>query len=389
MPVKNLKLFIIAFSVLLLVFLASSCGKTEIVLPSVNDVTDLTGNAAEGSSDIVLDNTTCTHSGYSEKVIKEATCSSAGYKAMCCDKCGAEKEGSKMILPLLPHTANEATCTEDSVCSSCGKILVLKYGHFEVFEVVTAATCTTEGIERKICHRCGKYEDIIISSSHELDDSVLAVADGNVGSKCVKCNAVVGYAEQEPLLYLQFEDSSELAKYPSFTFTYPNTVSGAAKPSKDVWMGYDVDTVKSYSKYMIAFDFKLTADGHPEKGESLFTLIGGVNHKLEKPGTKQNWVWAIKYYESEGVVATVMQGFNGTNSFKVNKNEWYSFVGIVDNAAKEMKVYINGTYIGKRAIHDYEDQAYGGAFSMRMYDAMPVNGTSDPMFDNLKIVELK
>ena len=154
-------------------------------------------------------------------------------------------------------------------------------------------------------------------------------------------------------------------------------------------MGYDVDKIKSLPLYMISFDFKLMADGHATKGESIFTYIGGITHNIEKPGTKQEWVWAFKYYESNGIVSTVMQGFTDSNSIKVEKGEWINFIGIVDNATRQLKVYINGTYIGARTIHDYSNPEFGGAFCMRLYDAVPVNGTSVPLFDNFKIVEIK
>ena len=164
---------------------------------------------------------------------------------------------------------------------------------------------------------------------------------------------------------------------------------GAADPKGNVWIGYDVDKIKSLSKYVVSFDFCLTADGLADKGESIFTFVGGVTYKVEKPGTKQDWVWAVKYFESDGVISTAMKGFNSSNSYAVNKGTWYSFVCIVDNNARELSVYIDGTYIGKRTLSDYGDPAFGGAFSMRLYDAVPVNGTSCPVFDNFKIAEIK
>ena len=50
-----------------------------------------------------------------------ATCE----KALSCSKCGAEKEGEEA----LGHTANDATCTEASVCSVCEKKLADALGH--------------------------------------------------------------------------------------------------------------------------------------------------------------------------------------------------------------------------------------------------------------------
>lgn len=325
---------------------------------------------------------------FSEKTVIASTCSVAGKKAMQCS-CGEIQEGSEKLLPLTAHNAKEATCTEDSVCADCGKVLVLKYDHFFIDTVVTEAGCNSDGLSRSACHRCGLSSDTVIPKQHDLDDSKLIVSGGNVGSKCLKCGEVSGYTEQEPLILLQFEDSGEAAKYPDFTFTYPTTSEGAAYPGKAIWMGYNVDKIKALPQYMITFDFKLNSSGLVDKGESVFTLIGGVTYKSEKPGTKQDWVWAFKYFESAGVVSTVMQGFNDSNSIKVEKGKWHNFVGIVDNTTREIKVYINGTYIGARAVHDYNNADFGGAFCMRFYDAVPVNGTSDPMFDNFKIAEIK
>lgn len=329
---------------------------------------------------------------YHETVITASTCSTAGKKAMQCS-CGETEQGSEMILPLAAHNANKATCTEDSICSDCGKLLVERYGHFIIDSVVSEADCTNDGLSRSTCNRCGVTSDTVIPKQHKIDASRLVSDGGVVGNKCTVCGEVSGFAEEAPFIFLQFEDLSEAEKYSDFQFAYPVTTTdggdGAAYPHKAIWMGYDVDKVKSFEKYVISFDFKLTADGLADKGESIFTLIGGVTYKSEKPGTKQDWGWAIKYYEKSGVVATVMQGFNDSNSIKVNKGEWNSFVGIVDNVAHEISVYINGSFIGKRNIHDYNDAAYGGAFCMRFYDASPVNGTSDPMYDNFKIAEIR
>lgn len=388
---KKFRIIITVLALLCLVLALASCGDVsgEITADGtdasdVTDVADPTGNDRDGDH---------VHTTYSEAVITPSTCSVAGKTALRCDGCGEIKEESEMLLPLAPHNANEATCTEDSVCADCKKVLVKKYEHFIIDSVAKEATCTEEGIARSACYRCGMVNDTVIPAQHQLDTSKLISANGSVGSRCIACGEVDGYKEEAPIIYLQFEDASEVSDYPGFVFNYPKTAADsggfAAYPGAAIWMAYDVDRVKAMDKYVVSFDFKLNATGHESKGESMFTFIGGVTYKSEKPGTKQDWGWAFKYYETAGVVATVLQGFNDSNSIKVNKGEWISFVGLVDNTTREISVYINGSFIGKRTIHDYNDAAYGGAFCMRFYDASPVNGTSDPMFDNFKIAEIK
>ena len=385
---KLTKFFLVIISLLCLALLLVSCGGTN------DETASGTTNTADATeSPVIVQDGNHTHTTYSQAVITPSTCSVAGKTALCCDGCGEIKEGSEMLLPLAPHNANEATCTEDSVCADCKKVLVKKYEHFFVDSVVKEATCTEEGLARSACHRCGASTDTVVPATHQLDMSKLVSTNGSVGNMCLKCGEVEGYKEEAPIIYLQFEDSSEASNYPDFTFNYPKTYIDngdyAAYPGAAIWMGYNVDKIKVMEKYVVSFDFKLNAVGHESKGESIFTFIGGVTYKSEKPGTKQDWGWAFKYYEPAGVVATVMQGFNDSNSIKVNKGEWINFVGIVDNTTRELSVYINGSFIGKRTVHDYNDPAYGGAFCMRFYDATPVNGTSDPMFDNFKIAEIK
>ena len=353
----------------------------------------VTDASADGdSTDEIVDNVDNDHvHSYSEKLLTEATCSTVGRKANTCS-CGEVEEGSETIIPFTAHKANEATCSEASVCSECGKVLADSFEHIMIDTVVTEATCTENGLNRSQCYRCGIFEETVVTASHELDETKLVLGEGKLGSVCVKCGDIAGYTEKEVCINLEFEDPSEASAYPDFPLYYPaiemDGGSSVAHPSKDVWMGYDVEKLRSFSKYAISFDFKLTADGLLDKGESLFTFIGGVTYKVQKPGTKTEWNWAVKYFESDGVVATVMKGFNDKNSYKVEKGVWYNFIGIVDNSTHELSVYINGVNIGKKTLHDYNDAGFGGAFCMRLYDAMPVNGTSDPMFDNFRISEI-
>lgn len=374
------KIFILMLICVCLIAVLVSCDEKE----SNSDKIETKPSASDTESGEIAEHT---HS-FKEAIVREATCSASGIKANQCS-CGEVEEGSETLLPFLPHSASEATCEADSVCTECGKILVEKYDHVMVETVLSEASCTDDGVMRSACFRCGKSNDTVIPASHELDMSHLSAANGKIGSKCIKCGEIAGYTEEAPLLFLEFEEPAEAEKYSTFTFTYPAVVDGVAYPQGNVWIGYDVDKIKTLPKYVVSFDFCLTADGLTDKGESIFTFIGGVDYKLAKPGTKQDWVWAIKYFESNGSVSTVMSGFNDSNSYKVEKGTWYNFIGIVDNATRELSVYIDGTYIGKRTLSDYNNEAFGGAFSMRIYDAVPVNGTSSPKFDNLKIAEIK
>ena len=112
----------------------------------------------------------CRNCGHAETRIAEAAGHDFGEVLPCeegvvCIKCGA-------AMPTVPHTCatrgKEATCTEsgytETYCTVCGKVIGERtesaaLGHdFGEWETDIAATCVAEGVEKRVCSRCGAEE---------------------------------------------------------------------------------------------------------------------------------------------------------------------------------------------------------------------------------------
>lgn len=112
----------------------------------------------------------CRNCGHAETRIAEAAGHDFGEALPCeegvvCIKCGA-------AMPTVPHTCatrgKEATCTEsgytETYCTVCGKVIgdrteSAALGHdFGEWETDIAATCVAEGVEKRVCSRCGAEE---------------------------------------------------------------------------------------------------------------------------------------------------------------------------------------------------------------------------------------
>ena len=100
-----------------------------------------------------------------------ATCEEEGTEARSCKSCGTVE---KRVVPATGHSvvdvsAKAADCTQDgyeayAYCSECGeeiipKVTVAALGHdFGEWETDIAATCVAEGVEKRVCSRCGAEE---------------------------------------------------------------------------------------------------------------------------------------------------------------------------------------------------------------------------------------
>ena len=128
----------------------------------------------------------------------EPTCTVEGARVRRCE-CG-ETETEK--IPVVMHTATEATCKEESVCEVCGEVLGAKLEH-----TATEATCTKESV----CEICGevlgpKLEHTVVKATctewaycsvceEKLGDAPEHVWDDPTcteGMICLGCGAVQG-----------------------------------------------------------------------------------------------------------------------------------------------------------------------------------------------------
>ena len=161
----------------------------------VNEVVEATGHSVVYVPAKAAD---CTHDGYEayaycsvcgEEIIPKvaiaalghdygewetdiaATCEEEGSETHSCKICGTVE---KRVVPATGHSvvdvsAKAADCTQDgygayAYCSECGeeiipKVTVAALGHdFGEWETDIAATCVAEGVEKRVCIRCGISE---------------------------------------------------------------------------------------------------------------------------------------------------------------------------------------------------------------------------------------
>ena len=359
--------------VLVLALAMVACGGTADDTTIPTDVTSGTDTPADPSAH--------THS-YVEAVTVEPTCTSLGKKVMKC-ACGEIEEGSEMPLPFAEHNANAATCTEDSVCATCGKLLVEKYGHLYVDSVVTAASCTIEGLAKSECHRCGDSTETRIAAGHDFDLENITVSKGTVGSKCKKCGETANFAEKSVLLKLDFDKGeAEFADYPAYKITKPEGMkfeNSALQTNGALWFKYSGSIIPANAKLLVSFDLKLTANGLTHRGESIFSFVSR---------TASNYSWLLKYYEADGVLSTAGGSFNSSNSVPAKIGQWYNVTSIIDTATNKASVYVDGKYIGAVEIPNHTDAKYKDNFELRFFDVAS-NGVSMPYFDNFKFVVLQ
>ena len=211
--------------------------------------------------------------------------------------------------------------------------------------------------------------------------SKITVSNGSVGSTCTKCGTTANFAEGTPILKLDFENADELANYPAFKKTGSNPVyaNGSARMGGAFLLDYDAKVISSIPKLLLSFDFQMVDEGQTNRGESIFSFLSTI-------GGSTSYNWIVKYYEADHVLSTADGGHNAANSVPAERGKWYNCTAIIDTATNEINVYIDGVNIGVRTLTNHSAD---GSFRLRIYDAMPGNGTSNPMFDNLKLVEIK
>lgn len=367
-----MKKILITLFVLVLAFALVACGNSDETTLS-DDGTDPVVTPGPGDEHV---------HNFVETVTLAPTCTSLGKSAKQC-ACGLTEEGSEMPLPFAVHNANEVSCTEDSVCKTCGKMLVEKYGHNYIETVVTVASCTSTGETTTKCGRCGLVgETKVIPAGHDFDLNALVISKGAVNATCKKCGTTANFVEgATPFFKLDFDSAAEIDALTNFKVTKPNNITyadGAGKIEGALWLEYPAEFITSVPKFVLSFDFKLTQTGLTHRGESIFSFVAG--------GSAYNWL--VKYYEADKVLSTSDGARNENNSVPAELNKWYNLTAIVDTATNNINVYIDGVSLGTRQLPDHTNATYGGKFELRFFDGKS-NGVSTPIFDNFKMIEIK
>ena len=260
-----------------------------------------------------------------------ATCQMRGYRKETCKICG--KVVVNTAYPKSACTpAAAATCTEDSICTVCGKVAEAAKGH-DFDETTVAATCNAEGSVSKSCKVCGETETVSIpkldhvlgtvteevapadcstpgykkgtctlcnqevtveiGASHAIKVGTKDVAaftmnaDGSFTATCTACKKEVTLTAKENLFALDFDEvdiKTELATLENaelFAITDASNAEGVCKTEGDRTV---LSTANTNTKGAVFLDF----DG---------SLLNGVT-----------------YYAVSFDVVHTKQGKNGTNS---------------------------------------------------------------------------
>lgn len=189
----------------------TECGKifakSENAEPSGHDFCEWRLVKAPTCTEPGTEERVCRNCGHAETRIAEAAGHDFGEALPCeegvvCIKCGA-------AMPTVPHTCatrgKEATCTEsgytETYCTVCGKVIGERtesaaLGHdFGEWETDIAATCVAEGVEKRVCIRCGISETRAIPvTEHEWEEVFVLPAtemsEGKTTYECSICHAV-------------------------------------------------------------------------------------------------------------------------------------------------------------------------------------------------------
>ncbi|MBR4873718.1 MAG: hypothetical protein IKV00_07765 [Clostridia bacterium] len=186
---KITKLMALALVLVMLVSAFAACGgetETETDLPATETQapeTDPPVAETEHEHEIEVDE-------------KLSTCSERGYRIETCKTCGEVL--AEEAYPKLTCTPNaEATCTEASVCTACGKELAAAKGHTFGDATVVDATCQADGKESKTCTVCGEtVETVLPKIAHimgevtESKEATCSETGYNKGA-CIMCGETV------------------------------------------------------------------------------------------------------------------------------------------------------------------------------------------------------
>ena len=264
------------------------------------------------------------------------------------------------------------------------------------------------GAKCEWARKCTKCSALQTKLEHDTVNAKWEFTSEGVVQNCTKCKQVVnGYMKNEVILALDFDVpvAEQIKDYPLFRLVS----DGANTYEKDgdrtiwgvnstTWLDYDKKAFEGLSYYSITVDMKVT--GNPNsmwRDNSVISFVPGNNNGA-KVGTKNSWIWQVKYVPVLKSLAT--KALNGTdkNTWKteatsdlvqqfagksatLEDGKWVTLDVVCDIEAKLSYIFVDGQPIGSVATFDYDDAGYGDAFTFRFCDVVDF-GTK---FDNFKI----
>ncbi len=151
-----------------------------------------------------------------------ATCTEGGYSLHICSICD-ERYKDNITQPLGHNyisATREATCTQGGgtvyTCQVCGHEYsdnngTYPKGHNYTTTIITAPTCTTEGVRRSVCDDCGDTFDTVIAANGHNYVITDVVSENGITTRTYTCGECGDIYTQE--LGDQYEEVSNYVEY--------------------------------------------------------------------------------------------------------------------------------------------------------------------------------
>ena len=335
---------------------------------------------------------------FTDEVIP-ATCIAEG---KIIPKCACGEKGDEVVIPKMAHIAKESECDKDTLCGVCGVVMAPATGHqMLTSQVISEATCATEGKVSAICAVCGKEETLTAPQAEHTFNAgtTWTVSNGvySASSGCIYCGKKTISEIDTPAFLLDFETSlSDVAtKYDGFRIVKADTYDGnrisgngslglkvVSSAASIFYIDVDAEKLNEMGMFSISFDMTLLNDGKSGKEPSLFSLLGNFQNGAAVGTAKYGWLFK---FNNDAKKLETVQGktLDDSNSITLEKNVKYQISILIDTATGNANVFVNGKHIGISQ-HNYayvKNDSQNQNLSFRLGDgSMP-----DTLYDNIKI----
>ena len=339
---------------------------------------------------------------FTEEVIP-ASCVSEG---KIIKKCACGETYDELVIPKISHMAKEINCDAETLCGVCGTVIAPATGHkMLVKEIISEATCSTDGKVIAVCSICGKEEVVISSQAEHTFNSTVkwSVSNGvySATSGCIFCGKKDIGEIDTPAFLLDFEAplSNIATKYDGFRIVKPDSYDANRTDANGslalkvinsaasiFYIDVDAKKLNELGMLSISFDMTLVKDGKSGKEPSLFSLLGNFQNGASTGTTKYGWMF--KFKNDEGKLETVQgKALDSTNSIALEKGVKYQINILLDTATGKAEVFVNGKHVGtsQNNFAYLKNDSQNQNISFRFGDgSMP-----DTLYDNIKITAVR